>query len=132
MDGGAGGRERVARRRASRPLRCRRCGSSAPARRAAAASAGAVRIVGVEDGDARRRIEGAVEEKPLGGEVLLHRLVVVEVVAGEVGEDGDVEGDAAGAALVEGVAGDFGDEFGGAALTPSAISSKRSRDSGVV
>ena len=69
----------------------------------------------VEDRDARRRIHGAVEEQTLGGEVLLHRPVVVEMIAREIGEDGDVEGDAGGAALVEAVARDFGDEFGGSA-----------------
>ena len=36
------------------------------------------------------------------------------MVAREVGEDGDVEGNADHAALVERVAGDFSDEFGGA------------------
>ena len=66
-------------------------------------------------GDARRGIDRAVEEQALGGEVLLHGLVVVEMVAGEVGEDGDVEVDAGSAALVERVARDFGDQFGGAA-----------------
>ena len=74
-----------------------------------------VRIVRVEDGDARRRIDCAVEEQALGGEVVLHGLVVVEVVAREVGEDGDVEGDADHAALIERVAGNLGDELGGAA-----------------
>ena len=68
-------------------------------------------IVRVDDGDARRRIDRAVEEQALGGEIILHRLVVVEVVAGEIGEDGDIEGDAGHAALVEGVAGNFGDEL---------------------
>ena len=57
----------------------------------------------------------AVEEQALGGEVLLHRLVIVEMVAGEVGEDGHIKLDAGGAALVERVAGNFGDQFGGAA-----------------
>ena len=51
----------------------------------------ASRIVRVDDGDARSGIDRAVEEQALGGEVLLHGLVIVEVVAGEVGEDGDVE-----------------------------------------
>ena len=69
----------------------------------------------VEHGDARGGIHGAVEEKAFGGEVLFHRAVVVEMVAREVGEDGDVEWDASSAALVERVAGNFGDEFGGAA-----------------
>jgi hypothetical protein len=58
-------------------------------------------IVGVEHGDARSRIDGAVEEQALGGEVFFHRLVIVEMVAGEVGEDSHVEVDAGGAALVE-------------------------------
>ncbi len=69
----------------------------------------------IEDSDARRGIDGAVEEKSLGGEVFLHRLVVVEVVAREIGEDGDVERDAVSPALVERVARNFGDELGCAA-----------------
>ncbi len=66
-------------------------------------------------GDARRRIDRAVEEQALGGEVVLHGLVVVEVVAREIGEDGHVEVDSGHASLVERVARDFGDEFGCAA-----------------
>ena len=58
-------------------------------------------VVRVDDGDARGGIDGAVEEQALGGEILLHGLVVVEMVAGEVGEDGDVEVDSGCAALVE-------------------------------
>ena len=61
-------------------------------------------VVGVDDGDAGGGIDRAVKEQTLGGEVLLHGLVIVEMVAGEVGEDGDVEVDAGRAALVEGVA----------------------------
>jgi hypothetical protein len=38
------------------------------------------------------------------------------MVAGEIGEDGHIELDACGAALVERVARDFGDELGGSAL----------------
>ena len=41
--------------------------------------------------------------------------MIVEVIAGEIGEDGHVELDACSAALVEGVAGNFGDQLGGAA-----------------
>ena len=78
--------------------------TSAPALRAAAASSGPRASLRVDDGDARSGVDGAVEEQALGGEVLLHGLVIVEMIAGEVGEDGDVEVDAGGAALVEGVA----------------------------
>src|SRR5262249_19172034 len=42
---------------------------------------------------AAARLE-VIEEPPLGGEVALHVEVVVEVVARQVGEDGDVEGGA--------------------------------------
>ena len=73
------------------------------------------RVVRVDHGNARRRIDRAVKEQPLGGEVLFHRLVIVEVVASEIGEDGDIEVDSGGAALVERVAGDFGDQLGGSA-----------------
>ena len=59
--------------------------------------------------------------------------MIVEVIARQVGKHGHVKLDAGGAALVEPVAGDFGDKFRGALrCDSSAISSKRSRDSGVV
>jgi hypothetical protein len=51
----------------------------------------AARVVRVEHGHARRRIDRAVEEQALGGKILLHRLVIVEMVAREVGEDGHVK-----------------------------------------
>ena len=55
-----------------------------------------------------------VEQAPLGGEVVLHRRVEVEVVLGEVGEDRDGEVDRVGAAQLERVGGDLH----GAALIP--------------
>ena len=69
-------------------------------------------IVGVDDGNPRRGIDGAIEEQTLGREILLHRAVIVEVIAGEVGKHGHIEIDACGAALVEAVAGNFRDQFG--------------------
>ena len=75
--------------------------TSAPARACGCNEIWRALIVRVEDSDARSGIDGAIEEKPLGGEVLLHRLVIVEVVAREIGEDGDVERNAESAALVE-------------------------------
>ncbi len=62
------------------------------------------RIVRIDYSDARRRIDRAIEEQALGGEIVFHRLVVIEVVAGEVGEDSDVERNSDHAALVERVA----------------------------
>ena len=53
-----------------------------------------MRIVRIDHGDARRRVDRAVEEQSLGGEVVLHGLVIVEMVAREVGEDGHIELDA--------------------------------------
>ena len=72
-------------------------------------------VVGVDYCDARCWIDRAVEEQALGGEVLLHGLVIVEMVAGEIGENGYVEIDSGDAALVEAMAGNFGDELGGSA-----------------
>ena len=63
----------------------------------------------VDHGDARSWIDRTVKEQPLGCKIFFHRLVIVEVIAGEVGEDGYIEVDTGGAALVEGVAGNFGD-----------------------
>ncbi len=88
---------------------------SAPVMLAAADQTLGVGIMRIENGYARGRVLGAVEEEFLGGEILLHGLVIVEVVAGEVGEDGDVEWAVRHAALVESVAGDLRDELGCAA-----------------
>ena len=62
------------------------------------------RIVGIEDSDTWSGIDRAVEKETLGGKVFFHRLVIVEVVASEVGEDGDIEGDSGHASLIERVA----------------------------
>ena len=74
-----------------------------------------VLVVGVDDCHTRCRIDGAVEHEALGGVVLFHGAVVVEVIAREVGENRNVETDAHCAALIEAVTRDFGDEFGGSA-----------------
>ena len=76
---------------------------------------GSARVMRVDHGNARSRIDRAVKEQSLGGKVLLHRLVVIEVVAGEIGEDSHIEVDPGGAALIKGVAGNFGDQLGGSA-----------------
>ncbi len=68
-----------------------------------------VLIVGIDYGNAWSRIHGAVEHEAFGGEVFFHGAVIVEMVASEVGEDGHIELDACGAALVECVTGDFSD-----------------------
>ena len=52
------------------------------------------------------------EEARLRGEVLLHGAVVVEMVLGEIGEDGDIDGQTPDALLLEGVAGHLHDGFG--------------------
>ncbi len=59
-------------------------------------------VVGVDDGDGRR--VQAVEQPLLGVVVLGERLVVVEVVLGQVGKDGDVEREPADAVEREPVA----------------------------
>jgi hypothetical protein len=48
-----------------------------------------------------------LEKEGFGGEIVLHVAVVIEVVLGEVGEDGGVEFDGIDAVLDQGVAGDF-------------------------
>src|SRR5208282_2235939 len=45
-------------------------------------------VVGIQDGDTRRRVHSAVKEKAFRGKIILHRVVVVEVVAGQIGENG--------------------------------------------
>ncbi len=48
-------------------------------------------IVRVHNGAPRWRAAAAGEQAPLGGEVLVEVAVVIEVVAREVGEDGDLK-----------------------------------------
>ena len=74
----------------------------------------AVFVIGIEDRGARGFGAAAFEQKPLGAEVIVHGAVVVEMIAREVGEDGDVEGDSEYALLREGVRGDFHYAFGDA------------------
>ena len=50
----------------------------------------AVLVVHVDDRSARAFAEAPVEESPLGGEVVLHRAVIVEVVARQVREGRDL------------------------------------------
>ena len=83
----------------------------------ASEEAAAVGVVGVDDGGGFGVFE---EEAGFGGEVGLHGFVVVEVVLGEVGEDGEGETAGADAGLVDGVAGDFDD--GGAAAGGNHLS----------
>src|SRR5262249_22303878 len=44
-------------------------------------------VMRVEHSDARRGVASAIEEKLLGGVVVFHRAVEIEVVAREIGED---------------------------------------------
>ena len=71
-----------------------------PRARAASIEALAERVVGI---DHRRAQAGPREELRLGGAVRGHRLVIVEMIAREVGEQRDVERRAVDAALVEAV-----------------------------
>ena len=71
-------------------------------------------ILRVDDGQAVGRER--VEEPGLGRGVRLHGAVVVEVVAREVREDGDAEGERGDALLVECVAGDLHGSGGAAVL----------------
>ena len=84
---------------------------SAPARARGGGEFFSARIVRIDHRDARRRIHRSIEEQALGGEIVFHRLVVIEMVAREVGEDGNVKRNSDHAALVEGVARDLGDEL---------------------
>ena len=62
------------------------------------------RIVRIDHCNPRSRIDRAVEQQPLGREVLLHRVVIIEMVAGQVSKDGHIKTQTDGAALVECVA----------------------------
>ena len=70
----------------------------------------------VDDAGARRLRSRALKENCLGGEILFHRAVVVEMIAREIGKDGDVEGNAVNALLLERMGGDFHHRFGAAAF----------------
>ena len=71
-------------------------------------------IVLVDDGRPLLGVEH--EELLLGREIVLHRLVVVQVLAAEVGEDGHVEADARDPLEVERVGGDLHDAVGHAVV----------------
>ncbi len=65
--------------------------------------AAAVGVVDVDD----RRLRAHLEQQPLGAEVVLHRAVEVEVVLGEVGEEGHLEVDRVAAVQGQRVRGDL-------------------------
>ena len=48
-------------------------------------------VVAVQDGEARRRSPGPLEQRLLGGEVGLHGAVKIQVVARQIGENGGME-----------------------------------------
>src|SRR5215471_8164982 len=50
-----------------------------------------VLVFSVENGDARRIGPAALEQHLLGCEILFHRVMIVEVVASEIGEHGYIE-----------------------------------------
>src|SRR6516165_1064553 len=76
---------------------------------------GRVRIVGAQHGYARRWVPRSIEHQAFGRQIVLHGAVIVEVVACEIGENGHVKIDSLSPTLIEGVAGDFHNEFGRAA-----------------
>ena len=78
--------------------------------------AGAVFIVNVEDGRARRWSSRAIEELSFGGKVFLHAAVIIEMVAGKVGEDGHIEMKPEDPLLVKGVGGNLHHRLGRAAV----------------
>ena len=77
---------------------------------------GPVRIILVEDRDPGRSSQGAIEQFRLCGEVVLHGAVVIEMIAGEVGEDSHVKMQTGNSFLVESVGGDLHDGLGCAAI----------------
>jgi hypothetical protein len=89
-------------------------------------------IVRIHYGHARRRIHRAVKQQPLGREILLHGLVIIQVVASQIREDGHIE--------VQPSARPWSSAWLETSVTnsvaprsaPSAINSNKSLDSGVV
>ena len=77
-----------------------------------------VLAVGVDDGHAIRR-QQLGEQAQLGGEVGLHRRVIVEVVAAEVGEGRGLQSDAIEPELVEAVRGRLERQVRDALLAPA-------------
>ena len=66
-----------------------------------------VRIVAVEHGEFRRRTAGSGEEPLFGGKVRFHGAVIVQVIAGQIGEHHGVKLHAVYASQVECVRGNF-------------------------
>ena len=92
----------------------------------------AVFVVGIEHGRARRFGAAAFEQYLLGGKILFHGVVIVEVVAGEIGEDRDIERNSVDPLLLQRVRGDFHHGFGRALaqrLVQNAIQFQRFRRS---
>ena len=73
---------------------------------------GRIHVVGVDDS-----LVTALEQDALGGAVLVHGLVEVQMVLGQVGEGSHVEVDAADAVQHQGVGGDLHDHMGAACVT---------------
>ena len=58
---------------------------------AASRSCCAVRIVDIHDAIERAARAGAFKQAALGGEIILHGVVKIEMIAGQIGEDGHGE-----------------------------------------
>ena len=92
----------------------------------------AIFIIKIRDRGARRIGAAAFKQHSLGGEIFVHRLVIVEVVARQVGEHGDVKRHAEHALLRQRVRRNFHDCFG-RALAQRLIEKRASSSaSGVV
>ena len=72
----------------------------------------AVLVFYVDHGHTRRFCARSLKENCLGGEIIFHGAVIVEMVAGQVREDGNVEWNAVDALLLQRVRGDFHHRLG--------------------
>ena len=75
-----------------------------------------MRVITVEDGGTGRWSRGAIKQFAFRGKVILHAAVVVKMVAGQIGEDGDVEPEAGNPLLIERVRGYLHHRLGRAAV----------------
>ena len=92
----------------------------------------AVRIVDIDDAASERSGAGAFKQAALGCEIVLHRVVKIEMIARQIGEDGSRKAATPQTIERQGVRTAFQNRVVPPARTISERKRCRSRDSGVV
>ena len=72
----------------------------------------AVLIVGVQDRDSWGFRAATLEQNSLGGKILIHGVVIIEMIAGQIGEHRHIEWDPVNPLLRQSMRGDFHHRLG--------------------